>query len=139
MTEQEAIENFKGENKILSQYAETKFQKEVFAKKIERNNIAIKALEIMQELAKRNMTIEDLENYMQFEDECVKKNFTFKSLLEAREKQIPTRPTYEGDGCDKEGNIILDEWLCPNCNERYEVDYDEYDFCPNCGQAIRWE
>ena len=45
MTEQEAIENFKGENKILSQYAETKFQKEVFAKKIERNNIAIKALE----------------------------------------------------------------------------------------------
>lgn len=45
MTEQEAIENFKGENKILSQYAESKFQKEVFAKKIERNNIAIKALE----------------------------------------------------------------------------------------------
>ena len=45
MTEQEAIENFKEENKILSQYAETKFQKEVFAKKIERNNIAIKALE----------------------------------------------------------------------------------------------
>lgn len=45
MTEQEAVENFKGENKILSQYAESKFQKEVFAKKIERNNMAIKALE----------------------------------------------------------------------------------------------
>ena len=45
MTEQEAIENFKGENKILSQYAESEFQKEVFAKKIERNNMAIKALE----------------------------------------------------------------------------------------------
>lgn len=45
MTEQEAIENFKEENKILSQYAESKFQKEVFAKKIERNNMAIKALE----------------------------------------------------------------------------------------------
>lgn len=45
MTEQEAIKNFQGENKILSQYAETKFQKEVFAKKIERNNIAIKTLE----------------------------------------------------------------------------------------------
>ena len=45
MTEQEAIKNFQGENKILSQYAETKFQKEVFAKKIERNNMAIKALE----------------------------------------------------------------------------------------------
>lgn len=45
MTEQEAIEDFQGENKILSQYAETKFQKEIFAKRIERNNIAIKALE----------------------------------------------------------------------------------------------
>ena len=45
MTEQEAIKNFQGENKTLSQYAETKFQKEVFAKKIERNNMAIKALE----------------------------------------------------------------------------------------------
>ena len=45
MTEQEAIENFKGENKILSQYAKSNFQKEVFAKKTERNNIAIKALE----------------------------------------------------------------------------------------------
>ena len=45
MTEQEAIKNFQGENKILSQYAETKFQKAVFAKKIERNNMAIKALE----------------------------------------------------------------------------------------------
>ena len=33
MTEQEAIKNFQGENKTLSQYAETKFQKEVFAKK----------------------------------------------------------------------------------------------------------
>ena len=44
MTEQEAIVDLKGENKILSQYAESKFQKEVFAKKIERNNMAIKAL-----------------------------------------------------------------------------------------------
>ena len=35
----------KEKNKILSQYAESKFQKAVFAKKIERNNMAIKALE----------------------------------------------------------------------------------------------
>lgn len=129
MTEQEVIEYLKFHKKGLH----------INSPNEQYVNLAIKALEIMQELAKRNMTIEDLENYMQFEDECVKKNFTFKSLLEAREKQIPTRPTYEGDGCDKEGNIIFDEWLCPNCNERYEVDYDEYDFCPNCGQAIRWE
>lgn len=45
MTEHEAIEDFQRENKILSQYAESEFQKEIFAKRIERNNIAIKALE----------------------------------------------------------------------------------------------
>ena len=51
MTEQEAIVDLKGENKILSQYAESKFQREVFAKKIERNNMAIKALE--KQIAKK--------------------------------------------------------------------------------------
>lgn len=54
----------------------------------------------------------------------------------ALEKQIPKKPTYEGDGYDPEGALIYDEWICPCCSKRYEVDYDEYDFCPNCGQAI---
>lgn len=56
--------------------------------------------------------------------------------IKALEKQIPKIPAYEGDGYDPEGNIIFDEWLCPCCGTRYEVDYDEHDFCPNCGQAI---
>lgn len=56
-----------------------------------------------------------------------------KGLNEAKE------PTFEGDGYDEFGDIILDEWLCPNCNTRYEVDYQEYDYCPNCGQKIKWE
>lgn len=28
--------------------------------------------------------------------------------------------------------------LCPNCGEYYEVDYDDYDYCPKCGQKIDW-
>lgn len=99
---------------------------------------AIKALETIVELKKRKITLSDLENYMQFEDECVKKGFTFKSLIEAREKQELKKPIYEGDGYDPEGNIIFDEWMCPCCDARYEVDYDEYDFCPNCGQKLDW-
>lgn len=39
---------------------------------------------------------------------------------------------------DEDGEIIFDEWLCPCCRTRYEVDYDDYKFCPNCGQAIDW-
>lgn len=45
---------------------------------------------------------------------------------------------YEGDGYDDKGNIIYDTWICPCCEERYEVYYDNYKHCPNCGQALDW-
>ena len=68
-----------------------------------------------------------------------KRNAELYSIsIKALKKQLPEKPTLEGDGCDPEGNIILDEWLCPHCNTRYEVDYDRYFYCPNCGQKIRW-
>lgn len=57
------------------------------------------------------------------------------SLLE---KQMPKKPTYDGDGYAPDGTFALDEWICPNCGSRYEVEYDEYNFCPNCGQEIDW-
>lgn len=59
-------------------------------------------------------------------------------IIEALEKQLAKKPTLEGDGYDPEGKIISDEWLCPHCNTRYEVDYDRYFYCPNCGQKIKW-
>lgn len=54
----------------------------------------------------------------------------------ALEKQIPKKPDYEGDGYDEDSNLIYDTWICPSCGKHYEVDYDNYDFCPECGQAI---
>lgn len=59
-----------------------------------------------------------------------------QTIIEALEKQLPKKPDFEGDGCDQEGNLIYDTWICPNCEEYYEVDYDDYDYCPNCGQRI---
>lgn len=44
------------------------------------------------------------------------------------EKQIPQKPTYQ----------VYDTWFCPNCDTAYEVGIDEYNYCPNCGQAIDW-
>ena len=58
--------------------------------------------------------------------------------IQALEKQIPKKPTYEGDGYAPDGTFILDEWICPCCGRRYEVDYDDYDYCPNCGQKLDW-
>lgn len=60
------------------------------------------------------------------------------NAISALEKQIPKKPTYVGDGYAPDGTFVWDEWICPNCGSRYELEYDEYNFCPNCGQAIDW-
>lgn len=56
-------------------------------------------------------------------------------ILKALEKQTPKKPDYEGDGYWN-GELVYDTWICPNCGKDYEVDYDNYKYCPKCGQAI---
>lgn len=101
MTEQDAIENFKRENKILSQYAETKFQKEVFAKKIERNNIAIKALE--KQIAKEVK----FEPWMNTECDC---GFVFS--------------VHHGDGYHSIPYENQTKY-CPNCGQKLDWGEEE--------------
>ena len=57
--------------------------------------------------------------------------------IQALGKQIPKKPTYEGDGY-ADDHLVYDTWICPCCETRYEVDYEEYDYCPHCGQKIDW-
>ena len=57
---------------------------------------------------------------------------------EALEKQTPKKPDFEGDGYDENGCLIYDTWICPCCEVRYEIYYEEYEHCPNCGQTIDW-
>ena len=96
-----------------------------------------KSVDICKSMIERNITPENMEEYMKFEDECISKGFTFNSLLEAVEKQTAKKPDYEGDGYS-DGQLVYDTWICPCCGKRYEVDYDDYDYCPNCGQHIDW-
>lgn len=96
-----------------------------------------KSVEICKSMIERNITPEDMEEYMKFEDECISEEFTLKSLLEAGEKQKAKKPDYEGDGY-ADGHLVYDTWICPCCGKHYEVDYDEYDFCPDCGQKLDW-
>lgn len=79
-------------------------------------DIAIKALEEVQEYRKLG---------------------TLAKVEEAIEKNKPKNPDYEGDGYS-DGEIVYDTWICPNCGVKYEVDYEEYDYCPDCGQKIDW-
>ena len=61
---------------------------------------------------------------------------TLEEVREAAEKQHPKTPTWDGDGYAPDGTFVWDEWKCPRCGTRYEVEYDDYDYCPNCGQRI---
>ena len=60
---------------------------------------------------------------------------TPEECREAVEKQQARRPDYEGDGCS-DGQLVYDTWICPCCGRHYEVDCDDYSFCPNCGQKL---
>lgn len=62
--------------------------------------------------------------------------FDFNRAIDALKKQISKKPTYDGDGYAPDGTFIWDEWICPNCGSVYEVDYDDYNYCPVCGQRI---
>lgn len=109
MTENEAIAEIRFNMSTIG------LSDKVAKRVVEARNMAIEALETIKKLSDRKMTVEVLENYMQFEDECVKKGFTFKSVIEAREKQIAKKPTYEGDGYD----------YCPSCGQKLDLDRGE--------------
>lgn len=64
-------------------------------------------------------------------------NEALNMAIQALEKQIPQSPDYEGDGYSN-GQLVYDTWVCPCCGHHYEVDYDDYEYCPKCGQHIDW-
>lgn len=53
------------------------------------------------------------------------------------DKQKPEKPELYGDGYYN-GELVYDEWVCPNCRSTYELKFDDYNYCPNCGQRIDW-
>ena len=53
-------------------------------------------------------------------------------------KKITKKPYFESDGY-ADGYPVYDTWVCPNCGEDYEIEYDHYDYCPHCGQKIDWD
>lgn len=87
--------------------------------------LLIEALETKIELNKRNMTPDIIKEYMIFEDECIQKDFTFKSLIEAREKQVAKDIHIYSNG----------EEHCPNCDAN--LTGMGFRFCTECGQALK--
>lgn len=102
-------------DRIISKFQSIKYSKE--------QNIEI----LLDQLAQNRL-----------EEEFLNTIKSYREDIMALEKQIPKKPTYEGDGYAPDGTFIYDTWICPCCDKRYEVDYDDYGYCPNCGQKIDW-
>lgn len=62
----------------------------------------------------------------------------WKIIVKALEKQKAKKPNIWGDGY-ADGHLVYDMWECPGCGKNYELEYDEHDYCPNCGQKIDWK
>ncbi len=82
------------------------------------------------EYAACKLAIKALEEVQQY-----RKIGTPEECRAAVEKQTAKKPDYEGDGY-ADGHIVYDTWICPCCGKHYEVDYDDYDYCSNCGQRL---
>lgn len=93
-----------------------------------------KSVAVCKAMIDRKITPESMEEYMKFEDECVECGFTFKSLLEAREKQTA-----------KKIEIFNGQASCPNCKYLFgEMDIIKnlrtwnMPHCKDCGQKLDW-
>ena len=141
MTENEAVKYMQIEKECINRDCDRNCAKCDIVQEVDDLNsaydAAIKALEEVQQYQAIG-THEECQTAMELYKEMHKRKFTLKSLLESREKQTPKKPDLEGDGYGDDGVLIYDTWICPCCGKRYEIDYEEYDYCPNCGQAIDW-
>ena len=58
-----------------------------------------------------------------------------RMCIDALEKQIKKK--VERYSCNTIGEMTFN---CPSCNlEYYVTDYEDFNYCPNCGQKILWE
>lgn len=107
-------------------------------------SVAITAMQELQSLHEQGISLERLKDidfrkqviehinymdYMAIKDELeeYEQLGTLEEVREAVEKQKPKTPTYDGDGY-ADGTFVWDEWICPRCGTRYEVDYDEHGY-----------
>ena len=152
MTEQEAIETLQDIHDVAEcriNHGDNRGIVYIPPEKLEAFEMGVKSLEEIQQYRAIGGTPELIAKVINFlgndEDDSIINDLELlnqyrflgpvEELKEAKEKQIAKKPNIEGDGY-ADGHLVYDTWVCPNCEKHYEVDYDDYDYCPNCGQKI---
>lgn len=98
-----------------------------------------KVREAIELIKSKIRILEELKNYGSVIEERKKKHIgLYNTAIEALEKQLAMKPNFEGDGYAPNGTFVYDTWICPSCEGYYEVDYDDYVYCPQCGQKLDW-
>lgn len=92
-----------------------------------------KSVAVCKAMIARKITPENMEEYMRFEDECVKNGFTFDSLLKAREKQTAKKVKSISQVKDGDSYVGL-IGRCPCCGDILE----EGTVWCDCGQKLDW-
>lgn len=60
-------------------------------------------------------------------------------LKELLSKETPEDVEYISTIGDSDGYPGYDTAICPSCDREFEVVFEEhYDYCPNCGQKLKW-
>ena len=128
MTENEAIQGFKMDNVLLGDNDKGT---------VERNNLAIKALEEIQQYREIG-TLEDVKFCIEQSEEEFEMLTRYLSIgtIEqcqfAVERMKPKEVANYELGVDKYGS-------CPNCGTTYQLERNEViNHCSNCGQALHW-
>ena len=146
---QEELLDFTGQ---MLYYAKTKNNEKctkIYSESKKASETIIKAFEELEQYRAIG-TVEEIKKVVQFlsldndngiiEDLQLLNKYQFigtvEECREARERQKPQIPNILGDGYDNEGNLIYNMYDCPNRGKSYEVDYHDYKYCPECGQAI---
>lgn len=93
-----------------------------------------KSVAVCKAMIARKITPENMEEYMKFEDECIKQGFTLDSILKSREKQTA-----------KKIEIFNGQASCPNCKHFFgEMNVIRsliawnMPYCKHCGQKLDW-
>lgn len=69
-------------------------------------------------------------------EDTIKAVLANKLAIEALEKQIAKEVTNKFTDLDEEGFEVIFGG-CPNC--KMEVNFDDNEYCPYCGQRLDWE